>query len=90
MTPHSTPFDPTPFLREPAQIAAYLEDALASGSADVFADALEDVARAMEGSVAEELTEKVEVSDRSRVFEVQRLLNRIGLSIRFAPVVEPA
>lgn len=78
-----TVFDPVRYLVDAEEMAAYLEDAYRSGSSEVFADALEDVARAC-GRFLEH-SEDESVRSSPNLEDVLKILRDAGVAMRFVP-----
>lgn len=85
MTLKTTPWDAAKHLRTPEIIAAYLNEALADGSPELIARALDTIARARSlhglASSEQELPEPVASKD---VEAVQRGFGALGLRLQVA------
>lgn len=87
------PFDSAEFLSTPEMIAAYLGDALASGSAAEFQDALNVVARArgmtdiakLSGLGRENLYNALRTDAHPRFDTVQRVCAALGVRLTTVP-----
>ena len=85
----TTPFDSAEYLDTPEAIAAYLGDALASGSAAEFQDALNVVARARgmteiarsAGLGRENLYNALRPDAHPRFDTIQRVLSALGVQL---------
>ena len=88
-TTKTIPHDSAEYLDNPEALAAYLGDALASGSAAEFQDALNVVARARgmteiakaSGLGRENLYNALRVDAHPRFDTIQRVLNALGVQL---------
>jgi len=88
-TTKTIPYDSAEYLDNPEALAAYLGDALASGSAAEFQDALNVVARARgmteiakaSGLGRENLYNALRVDAHPRFDTIQRVLNALGVQL---------
>ncbi|MEE7547345.1 putative addiction module antidote protein [Xanthomonas sp. Kuri4-1] len=89
----TTPFDPAEFLEDDEALATYLTEALASGDAEHFQDALQVVARARgmsqiaeaSGLGRESLYKALKPGAHPRFDTVQRVLGALGVRLSIEP-----